>query len=482
VRGRVHGVVQFDRLTRMRARLDAIQQQAQLNQHRDGQNEWLADGALLVGHKHTGGGDNVAGNHVMLTQGEDDGRYFDDDDDAFAYDGNQLDLTAMFGATQTSGAAWDAGLRTTSTLGHDSSFGMVDSADQKALAARERAFEAMKQREDVQTVAKRLAESERQRQQLENSCRTHEIELRRARREAEQQQDKIIDLTKKVSKEKPERPGQFAGRQTYLDYEQKEAQRKDELRDLKKLKDENRQMREELERRGDFVSQEVQLLRKQLAQKEMDLRNEALDKQRRLANTERDLAAAQSDAAKALDEARRHVVLGRSGMVESKDSGGGGGVPSRLQRARRLEARQKRERRLQASMGPQYGSYVRDLQNVLVALRSQLERRRPEDPDKALASLDKFLTLQAQGPPHSAGKIPSADFEEALLNFGLRVTAHEADMLGTHFDTEGDGGVDVDEFMDGLRGQVGDAGLAGAAAGSGVNAVRVYQSGGGHSA
>jgi hypothetical protein len=459
--GRVHVVVQFDRLTRTRARLDALQQQQQqFSQHqRLGQG---GDSALLVGNKSMSG--NIPGNLVMTSDEDDDvddGRYFEVEQDL-----NETKESGLSLFDDVADNAWDAGMR---TLG-DQSFGLVDSANHKALTARERAFEAMKLREDVEAVAKRLSESERQRQQLEQSCRTHEVELRRARREAEQQQDKIIDLTKKAAKEQPSRPGQFAGRQTHLDFEEKEAKRKEELRDLKRLEDENKQMRSELDRRGDYVSQEVQLLRKQLAQKELDLRNEGLDKKRRLAETERELAAAQHEAAQALGQARRQVLEG-SGMV------GSSAVSSRLQRTRRLEARQKREGRLQASMGLQYASYVRDLQNVLVALRSQLERRRPEDPDRALASLDKFLTLQAQGPPRSAGKLPCADFEEALLNFGLRITAHEADMLGTHFDTEGDDGVDVDEFMDGIRGQVGDA-VAAAAVGSGVNAVRANMSGG----
>lgn len=123
---------------------------------------------------------------------------------------------------------------------------------------------------------------------------------------------------------------------------------------------------------------------------------------------------------------------------------------------------------LKARLGPDYAPYLREIQQAIASITNQLDRRRSCGSDGPLRSLERMLTLHAG----AGGKISEADFVHLLEDFDIRLESSAIMLLVQRFDIDGDGFIDINEFVDGIHGDIGDASNMISAGGAAMNAVR----------
>merc|ERR1711924_308618 len=110
-------------------------------------------------------------------------------------------------------------------------------------------------------------------------------------------------------------------------------------------------------------------------------------------------------------------------------------------------------------------------------IKRKLAERQPESPDRPLETMKRVFKALA-GPD---GNIDRSEFEQGFKDFGIDVSSQELTLIMNHFDTNGDGSIDLQEFTDGLTEGVDALATSSrnGAAGSGVYAVRAARTSGG---
>jgi len=307
----------------------------------------------------------------------------------------------------------------------------VGKALESATKARELSRLVEQLRDEVSGAKARLAESEHARDTLERNMRVNEDRLRAARTEIEQRQRKLDEATSLARGRAPRLPR--SGNQEDFEEHQKQVhEHETRLRELDRLREENDNLRSITDVREGRLQSELRDLHKKLKETEFRLRTETLEKQDLLQQAERASIGAQARLMRVAERASN----GWSGQRRSREE--------------RDRDRRRRERELQASLGAAFETYKSDLDECLFNVEQQLAARRPERPEQPLGALEKLLEMSAL-PNRREPTVSSAEFQETLINFGLKVRHKDMEMLVTHFNTHAQNELSVDEFLDALR-------------------------------
>ena len=336
----------------------------------------------------------------------------------------------------------------------------LEAAEDALVSASDYSLLAQRLRKEVEEATQKLSDSEKSRSKLMDTCRTHERDLLRTRRELEKQQEKLLAAAKIAEKQAPQRPGRSASTSERNEYKSLQSAHEEKLRELTALRRENERLRKETEARGEGLVAEVGELKSRLRRTEADLRDEVSAKKELLLQLEEAAAEAQHAARLGM---KRASVGGKSRRTQKK------------QASRRRQMKQRMDL-LKHRLGNQFQAYAGALQQSLRGICTVMLKRRPDNPKKPLAGLVSIL--RAAG--NENGQIAARDMEEVLLDFGVRLSRQEMEMMCTHYDVEGKECVELEDLVDDLETLLpkmtsADIPAHSPAHGSGVQAARSIQ-------
>ena len=106
--------------------------------------------------------------------------------------------------------------------------------------------------------------------------------------------------------------------------------------------------------------------------------------------------------------------------------------------------------------GPQYALPMEELnkftiQDMILEIKAKIFERSASGGLRGLSKIFKAMDN------NSNGKLDLDDFRWGLMDFGLQLTKEEAQQVLNHFDRDGNGQVDFNEFLKTLRGQLSDS-------------------------
>jgi len=307
-----------------------------------------------------------------------------------------------------------------------------------ARSAQDYSVLAQRLRDEMADTKAKLAESEKDRQRLEEACRANEDRLRHTRNEIERQRRKLEEAEALTNNEQPRPPKRGASHEDRQEHSKLKLEHQAKLHEIEMLKSENNKLRVVTDTRESRLMQEMNQLRAKLEEIELKHRLEVTEKQELLSRIEK----ANVDA---------HVNLANSANGPYNTNIGYNQKQYRKKsKDERDRERMKRDRWLQDRLGKKYNTYKAELDSCLAQLESSLTSRRPDKPDQPLQSLERLMLANAS-PNRNTQCIPADAFQEVLLDFGLRIKPADMELLITHFDTNGDNKLSIDDFMDSLR-------------------------------
>ena len=309
----------------------------------------------------------------------------------------------------------------------------LDGADEALMSANDYSLLAQRLRKEVEEATKKLQESETSRSKLMDTCRMHERDLLQTRRDLEQQQEKLLQATNAAEKHPPKRPGRSATKAELAEFNELQDAHRAKLKELSDLRKENERLSKETDARGDQLLNEVSELKSRLKETEATLREEVIAKTELLSQLHEATTAAQTSAQQSVK--RAYISQARKKK------------PSHRHHMERRRAKAQRMRFLKERMGNQYEAYKGALNGSLKSICSVLIKRRPDNPKKPLAGLANILQSAAA----ENGTIAERDLQDVLLDFGVRLTKHELEIICTHYDVEGNQNVVLDDFVEDLE-------------------------------
>ena len=284
---------------------------------------------------------------------------------------------------------------------------------------------------DLEELQRRLAASEDQRIRLEELKRASDLELRRSQDEINRQRVLLDQAAANVQTPSP--PAPDASMVELRQYNKLKVDHQQKLDELQSLRAEFNRMQSMTNARAQNAETEISALRRRLAEKEVSIRSEALEKRQRI-----------------LDIAKGDGGIPRTAASRDKRRQPWSRTKHDSQRAKRLASRRKREALLREKLQGNYSAYLADLQKVLRKIMDEFRSRQPDNP---MAPAERMINSIA----NVHGMISERDLDIALADYGAPLTKRDMKMLGMHFDIEGNGELNAYDFVDGLEGDVGVA-------------------------